>query len=415
MGVIGYVGPQDGWDVSFNEDGATAQARTDRRAWLVPWAGAVLVMVKAEGLAQDGRPIVAALSSGDAMSLRYFSFLAVLVFAAAGFSPARADDLYTVSGMHVDAVGASSTEATNTAILQGRPKAFQILYRRLTRQQDWGREPPLDGAGLVRLSRGYSVANERRSTTRYVADVTYMFSPDSVARLLRSLNIAYSATAAKRILVVAMSPGVTHGPWAQALSAPGPCTIPWCLSEVADGGGRQVAGRSQFRHRQLERCRGRRRAHQGERSGAGAGGLCQRQGDGEYPPPGPGRDAGQDQRRCSIAADGEHHLSRRRPGCDSRYRGYVEVAYRGRFQPARPAHRRCACSTSLAQLGAIQTALGAVDTITSVQVVAMDIGYARLSLAYIGTPDQLRESLGAAGIGLTNRGVQWTIVLASGQ
>lgn len=52
--------------------------------------------------------------------------------------------LYTVSGVHVDATGTSSGEASNQAIAQGRAKAFQILFRRLTRQADWGRQPPLD-------------------------------------------------------------------------------------------------------------------------------------------------------------------------------------------------------------------------------------------------------------------------------
>ena len=64
--------------------------------------------------------------------------------AASGGSAAAAQDLYTVSGVHVDASAASSAEALNVAIAQGRPKAWQILYRRLTRQQDWARQPALD-------------------------------------------------------------------------------------------------------------------------------------------------------------------------------------------------------------------------------------------------------------------------------
>src|SRR5689334_19695682 len=152
------------------------------------------------------------------MSFRSFFLFAALLFAL----PASAQDnsLYTVSNVHVDAAGASSTEAQNTAIAQGRGKAFQIVYRRLTRQADWARQPALDAAGLLRISRGYNIANERRSTTRYVADVTYMFNPEGVARLLRSAQIAFSQAQARRILVIPMSPAVSHGPWSQALMAP---------------------------------------------------------------------------------------------------------------------------------------------------------------------------------------------------
>ena len=83
------------------------------------------------------------------MSFRTFSFLPCCFPAACrrDLRPAVAQEnsLFTVSGVHVDASGASSTEALNAAIAQGRAKAFQIVYRRLTRQADWARQPPLDG------------------------------------------------------------------------------------------------------------------------------------------------------------------------------------------------------------------------------------------------------------------------------
>ena len=77
--------------------------------------------------------------------LKSFAALALALWCLFSVAPAQAaDDLYTVSGVHVDASGASSAEALNVAIAQGRPKAWQILYRRLTRQQDWSRQPVLD-------------------------------------------------------------------------------------------------------------------------------------------------------------------------------------------------------------------------------------------------------------------------------
>src|ERR1700742_5012094 len=99
------------------------------------------------------------------MSLRFLKIFAGLAFLVALAAPAQAQELFTVSGVHVDATAASSGEALNLAVAQGRPRAWQILYRRLTRQQDWPRQPALDGAALLRLSRGYTIANERRSTT----------------------------------------------------------------------------------------------------------------------------------------------------------------------------------------------------------------------------------------------------------
>src|ERR1700722_622707 len=106
------------------------------------------------------------------MSPHFKKILLVLMLAAWAvpalfvFSAWAADPPYTVSNVHVDASAASTTEAFNAALEQGRPKAWATLYRRLTRQQDWARQPDLDQAALLRISRGYTVVNERRSTTR---------------------------------------------------------------------------------------------------------------------------------------------------------------------------------------------------------------------------------------------------------
>src|SRR3954464_1673882 len=102
------------------------------------------------------------------MTFRSLFLFAALLLAIPAGAQAQENSLYTVSNVHVDATGASSTEALNAAIAQGRARALQMVYRRLTRQADWTRQPVLDTPGLLRISRGYNIANERRSTTRYV-------------------------------------------------------------------------------------------------------------------------------------------------------------------------------------------------------------------------------------------------------
>ena len=156
------------------------------------------------------------------MRLSFFSaVLAALALLAVPALAQNRDALYTVSDIHVDVSARSSTEAFSTAIASGRPAAFQILFRRLTQQKDWGRQPNLDAGALLRISLGYTVANERRSTTRYVADVSYIFNPDAVGRLLRGAGIAFASQApSSPILVIPMSPGVAAGAWANTLATP---------------------------------------------------------------------------------------------------------------------------------------------------------------------------------------------------
>lgn len=329
--------------------------------------------------------------------------LPILAFALLFSLPARAQDLYTVSGVHVDASGASSAEALNVAIAQGRPKAWQILYRRLTRQQDWSRQPMLDAPALVRLSRGYTPANERRSTTRYVADVAYNFNPDAVARILRDANIAFTQTAVRRILLVPMSPGYNTGPWTQAFAAAHDSFVPFSLPAAGD-----ELGQLNFDNAGWNDV-----APAAARIKASEAALVQ-----------------------AVYANGKVTLNIRRLGQGAPpSKSSVDVPMLQTLSTTYPAAAQAAIAAmddmwksrsavnpnargtlvadvkvaSLNQWGAIQSALSGSDNVTGVQVVAMNLGYARLSIAYMGTTTQLRDSLNEKGLALSGRGDQWTL------
>jgi hypothetical protein len=335
-------------------------------------------------------------------------FAAVLLFAL----PAAAQDasLYTVSGVHVDATGASTTEALNAAIAQGRSKAFQILYRRLTRQLDWGRQPALDAAGLLRISRGYNLTNERRSTTRYVADVTYMFNPEGVARTLREAQIAFSQTQAKRILVIPMSPAVGHGPWSQALLAPAfrDSAVPFSLLGAEDDAGLAALNFDAATWSDVSAV--------AVKNHVTEVGLAQ-----------------------VLNANGKVTVNIRRLGLGEQpVKTSVDVPLLQTVGATYPAAAQAAVRTiedlwktrsaidfsqrghlladvhiaSLAQWSEIQTALGSVGNVTGVTVTAIDTNYARINIAYLGGIEQVRDALAGAGLSLTNRGGQWMLAKA---
>ena len=321
---------------------------------------------------------------------------------------AAAEDLYTVSGLHVDASAASSAEALNLAIAQGRPRAWQILYRRLTRQADWARQPQLDAASLVRLSRSYLPANERRSTTRYVADVTYMFNPDAVSRTLRDANIAFTQTVVRRILLVPMSPNYNNGPWAQAFSAPSlhDSLVPFALPTAADSSDLSALNFDSASWNDVAAVAGRIKASEAA--------LLQ-----------------------VVNVNGKMIVNVRRLGQgEAASKTQVEVPMVQGFNASFPAAAQAGLNAmedlwksrsvvnyntrgtltadvkvdSLNQWGAIQTALSGTNVVTNVLVVAMNTGYARLSIAYMGTPDQLRDALGEQGLALSNKSGQFTLM-----
>lgn len=135
--------------------------------------------------------------------------ITVFVAAALGLAaiPAAlaADDLFTMRAVKVDATGESATQARDLAIAQGRPAAWRALFRRLTREREWPRQPPVGDAELLRMIRGFQVANEKRSTTRYLAEITYVFRADDVRNLLQRWGISYSETRSKPVVVLPLA------------------------------------------------------------------------------------------------------------------------------------------------------------------------------------------------------------------
>ena len=339
-----------------------------------------------------------------------FSTLAALALLA---MPAAAQtELYTVSGIHVDVSAKSSTEAFTNAIAGGRPQAFQILFRRLTQQKDWGRQPNLDAAALTRLGRGYTVANERRSTTRYVADVTYIFNPDAVGRVLRAANIAFTTQApSARVLVIPMSPGVAAGGWANTLAASAAqanAVVPYSLPSADD---LKALAPLNFDAAQWNDVA----AAAAHAHAAGAALVQAVYAKGKItvnirllaPNQAPSKASAEVAMTGTVGTAYPAAATAALAAIDDLWKARVAVdpTQRGRLT----ADMRIA---SLEQWGEAQAALSGVPLVTNVTLVAMDTGFARMVIACSGSADQLRDALGAAHLILTSRGGQWT--LASG-
>lgn len=132
-------------------------------------------------------------------------------------------DIYAISAHRIDATAGSVILARDAAMAQGRADAWTKLYRRLTASSLWDRQPQLSDAQLLRLVRNFEVSGERRSTTRYLADVTYRFNPAAVRLVLRQANIPYTDLRAKPALVVPLIDGkgfVPGNPWTTVWSEP---------------------------------------------------------------------------------------------------------------------------------------------------------------------------------------------------
>jgi len=178
---------------------------------------------------------------------RLFKGMAAAIATAwLGFSALAAsrDDIFAVS-IPLDATAASANAARDAARLDGERRAYAALLARLTLARDKPRLPPATDSVLNDVIQGFEVANERRSSVRYLADYTFHFRPDAVEQMLRNAGIPFAETVSKPLVVLAVfdvpgrpmlwdDPNPWRDAWANTRLDPGlvPFTIP--LGEVED-------------------------------------------------------------------------------------------------------------------------------------------------------------------------------------
>jgi Uncharacterized protein conserved in bacteria (DUF2066) len=136
---------------------------------------------------------------------RAVAALSLLVAAVAAAPVWAEDDPYAVT-VSVDATSDTIGKARDMARNDGQRKALATLVERLSGAKGAARLPKLDDKGLTDLVASFEVANERMSTVRYVADVTYHFRPAEVQAVLQKAGISLagdgSAVPGKSLIVL---------------------------------------------------------------------------------------------------------------------------------------------------------------------------------------------------------------------
>jgi hypothetical protein len=150
-----------------------------------------------------------------------FAALALVIgLATAGItsSNAQSADLWTVSNVPVDGNGASPTTAKDTAIAGGRQRAWTEIFRRLTPSTEWPQQQPIADELLEPMIKSFDIANERHSSTRYLATVSFVFNAASVRDTLRKQAVQFSESVSKPVLVIAQAGPAwqADSPWNKA-------------------------------------------------------------------------------------------------------------------------------------------------------------------------------------------------------
>jgi hypothetical protein len=112
------------------------------------------------------------------------------------------DDIFVAVNVPVDVTAATVTDARDRGLVQGRVNGLRKVLERLVAKQDMARVPTLTSNQVIDMVRDFSIASERSSAVRYIAELTVRFDPNAVRRLLRNAGIAFAETLSKPLVVV---------------------------------------------------------------------------------------------------------------------------------------------------------------------------------------------------------------------
>ncbi|MCC9625759.1 DUF2066 domain-containing protein [Thalassospira sp. MA62] len=116
--------------------------------------------------------------------------------------PATAQDVFSVSGVHVDERAETAAAARELALANGRRQAFEEVVARLTLPEDRaGLEMP-GAAEITDMVRDFGVSNEKTSSVRYIADMTVRFKDDALRRYLRFRDVSFAELQSKPVMIV---------------------------------------------------------------------------------------------------------------------------------------------------------------------------------------------------------------------
>ena len=132
--------------------------------------------------------------------------------------------LFTVSGIDVDAKGKDASEARMIAIQDAQVKAFAILIERLAGKQVVPQLADLEPQAIGRLMASLSVSSEQTAPGRYIAKLNISFLPDRVRDLLQQRSIGLSPVKQEPVLILPIWQGAGElpvtwddNPWRRAI------------------------------------------------------------------------------------------------------------------------------------------------------------------------------------------------------
>jgi hypothetical protein len=121
---------------------------------------------------------------------------------APGALPPSGADVFTVSGIAVDATSSDAVSARTQAVREGQQAGLDRLLRRLVAAEAYPRLPRAANLPIDDYVQSFEIANEELSSTRYIAQLTVAYDPEAVRALLSEGGFAFAQATSMPVVVL---------------------------------------------------------------------------------------------------------------------------------------------------------------------------------------------------------------------
>jgi hypothetical protein len=355
---------------------------------------------------------------------RWFSTIAIcLLVALSAIGPATlshaqvaSGNTFTIGGVEVDINASDPLKARDEGMRAGERTAVKMLIDRMVAPEDRAKAPPLDDARLQGLVRGVEFAKERAAGNHYTATLNVVFSAAPVKAWLGEAGIGIVETVARAALVLPLwkdrngvEPMDDRNAWRDAWQG---------LDTSASSVPVTVVRGDQLDQNALSV----EEAYVGDVSALSR--LNQR-----YHAPtiivaivdgnkdsGPLTVSGirydtQTGARSDIAKVSVDDV-RQLPDAAKKMHDQIEQAWRSIATVRRDSQAALDVTVPIGSLGdwvQVRQRLGAIPAVKSVTVKTLESDHASVHLDYYGTPEELQQTLGQAGLQLTKDADEWRL------
>lgn len=146
--------------------------------------------------------------------------------------PAAAQDIFTVTGVHVDESAETAAAARERALEIGQRRAFEEVIARLTLPEDRARLQTPETSEITNMVRDFGVSNEKTSSVRYIADMTVRFKENALRNYLRFRDVSFAELQSKPVIIV---PVYRTGSYVSLWDDPNPWRDVWSRNVATAG------------------------------------------------------------------------------------------------------------------------------------------------------------------------------------